>query len=287
MLSNSERITKQQQQQLQQQHQQFQQQQQQHHQQQEGTSDYGYLLEMELLDLDEDPSVPAPFPEISDHLNAGEPNLVRLEKLGRMLDRMNRDPLATPIQPYSNMGPPPAPHPPPSHLPHHVRQMEAMHPPPPPLDRGDGRGWMYPDRSHNMRQQVDRTQQPTQQQLMAARQHQMLTTRNANNWAVEMERRRVMELQQMQMNNPPHHHHHHHSMKGGTASSSKPNISLLPTSVMRQIHNAKSPGQPPPVSEVAYNIIILCFDHYGFCRLENYPRILLWATGGWIMVCPV
>ena len=76
-----------------------------------------------------------------------------------------------------------------------------------------------------------------------------------NNWAIEMERRRVMELQQMRerererdmherdvrermlaggsggsMGGSSHHHHHHHH-------PSKPNISLLPTAVMRQLHN--------------------------------------------------
>ncbi len=94
---------------------------------------------------------------------------------------------------------------------------------------------------------------PTPQQLAATRQQQMMAAgpRNAaKNWAVEMEQRRLQELRQMQIAKK--------DMYGGVASaggggggggygkgpaSNKPNISLLPTAVMRHIHTSK-PSQP-------------------------------------------
>lgn len=74
-----------------------------------------------------------------------------------------------------------------------------------------------------------------------------------NNWAVEMERRRLIELQKMRerernmrermMVGPGESVHHH--------ASSKPNISLLPTAVMRQLHNSN-----PNHSVSAYSFIM-------------------------------
>ena len=78
---------------------------------------------------------------------------------------------------------------------------------------------------------------------------------SSQSWAVEMEQRRRAELQGMREREARergaaavrerlmgvgggdlslHHHHHHHHQ--GLAS--KPNISLLPTAVMRQLHNS-------------------------------------------------
>ena len=201
---------------------------------------YGYLLEKELLDLEDDLPVPnIPFP---DHLTEGIPNLRRLEQLEQMLERMDRmDPTAAQFQGYPNMPPPHHPH----HHHHQVHQMDHHIPMThPPMDRDGGRGWMYLDRG--MRQ-VDRTR-PTPQQLAAAKQHQMLTsTRNANNWAVEMERRRVMELRQMELAKEKEQQLYGSgtSLHGFTrkATSSKPNISLLPTAVMRHIHSSKPAHQ--------------------------------------------
>ena len=69
-----------------------------------------------------------------------------------------------------------------------------------------------------------------------------------NNWAIEMERRRVMELQQMR--------ERERMMAAASGSSShqqmyssRPNISLLPTAVMRQLHNSNpnhSVSEPSP-----------------------------------------
>ena len=221
-----------------------------------------YLIEKDLLDLDEDLTASnLPFPsDLSDGLvSRGEPNLVRLERLERMLEKMDQmDPMGPQLQSYPSM-----PHPPHSFIPpgpHHAHshpharhQMDPhvpMHPSQ--LDRGEGRGWMYHEgQQHGMRQMVDRTH-PSPQQMEAVRQHQMLTsgnTRSANNWAVEMERRRVTELRQMQLakerelyGTSPH---------ANKVSSSKPNIGLLPTAVMRHMHTKHS----QPVSFDDYMVI--------------------------------
>lgn len=190
---------------------------------------YGYTSEKELLDIDMEEDLPG------SNMMFPEPNLRRLEQLERMLENMDR------MDPNSHNVPPPShsSHPPP-HRRHQMDQRVPMHPAQ--LDR-DGRGWMH--------YQQDRGRShPTPQQLAAARQHQMLTnSRGANNnWAVEMEQRRVMELRQMQQlakekelygGGPPPGSGAMGPQGYGKGSSSKPNISLLPTAVMRHIHTNK------------------------------------------------
>jgi hypothetical protein len=188
---------------------------------------YNYPLDKELMKIEEDLSVP-------NHLGFPEPNLRRLEQLERMLETMDRMDPATQHYEYQNMAPPPQP-------PHRLHPMDQRVPVQ--LDR-EGRSWMY------SQEQRGQAQHPTPQQLAAARQHQMLTNArgSANNWAVEMEQRRLMELRQMQLAKekemyggsgghtiPPH-----QGFKG--SHPAKPNISLLPTAVMRHMHTNK-PGQ--------------------------------------------
>lgn len=206
---------------------------------------FGYPLDKELLNIEEDLSgANMPFPE---------PNLRRLEQLERMLETMDRmDPTTAQLYDYHNTNTTaqPAPHtsfPPHPHRHHHqvdqrtlpVHPAGGAH-----LDR-EGRGWMYA-----AQEQPRARTHPTPQQFAAARQHQMLTSSRgcANNWAVEMEQRRVMELRQMQLAKEKelyggaagHSGSHHQGYK--PPPSSKPNISLLPTAVMRHMHSSK-PGQ--------------------------------------------
>ena len=179
---------------------------------------------------------PMPYPE---------PHLRRLEQLERMLESMDRmDP--TVGQPPPRQGYLPPSHPPPP--PHHLHQMDPhlpMHPSQ--MERDGGRGWMYPERGR-----------PTPQQIVAARQQQMMAAggpRSTRNWAVEMEQRRLQELRQMQLAKEKE------GMYGGGIpagvgyggkglATSKPNISLLPTAVMRHIHTNK----PSPTVSVAGHV---------------------------------
>lgn len=187
---------------------------------------FGYPLDKEILNIEEDLSVA--------NMDFPEPNIRRLEQLERMLETMDRmDPTATPLPGYHNV-PTAAParpsHPPPHRHLHQMDQCVPVHQ----VDRG---GWMFPQ---------ERGTHPTPQQLAAARQHQMLTSsRNANNWAVEMEQRRLMELRQMQLAKEKEMYGggvpHGGMIPRGYSKSPKPNISLLPTAVMRHLHNKPNP----------------------------------------------
>lgn len=195
------------------------------------SSSYGlaYPLDKELLNIEEDLSG-------TNHMAFPEPNLRRLEQLERMLETMDRmDPSTTQHYEYHNMPAPHAPLPPPPRRLHQMDQRVPVHPAQ--MDR-EGRGWMY--------QQEQRGRSyPTQQQLAAARQHQMLTNARgtANNWAVEMEQRRLVELRQMQLAKEKELYSSGMPPQGYKAvHPSKPNISLLPTAVMRHMHTNK-PGQ--------------------------------------------
>lgn len=162
-----------------------------------------------------------------------EPNLRRLEQLERMLKTMDRmDPVAGSYRGVSSHPAPPPPH--------HLHQMDQRVPTHvSQLDR-ESRGWMQYQQQNRARPH------PSAQQLAASRQQQLLaTSRSPNNWAVEMEQRRLMELRQMQLAKEKE---MYSGASGGVAvhpqaynkgPSSKPNISLLPTAVMRHIHTIK------------------------------------------------
>lgn len=139
-------------------------------------------------------------------INRGEPsvpNLSRLHTIERMLESLDRSHAHTgPLPPSRGYGP----FPPPPHsmgvLPQSKRVTPTQREQHPPLE-SEG-GWMYPEASPEMRQQPD-MYRPSTRQFVSNRPYQMMMQSggsgrpNANNWAVEMERRRVMELQQMQM----------------------------------------------------------------------------------------
>ena len=211
---------------------------------------FGYALDKELLDIEE---ASISFPE---------PNLKRLEQLERMLETMDRmDPS---LQGYHNALPPHTSFPPPPHhhphhhhhrLPHQMDQRVPTHH----LDqREGGRGWIQYQQDRLARTHPLPHPPPpaAQQQLGGARQqqqHQMLpNSRNPNNWAVEMEQRRLLELRQMQLAKEKEMYGGGGLGSGGGGApmpspqggyskgpSSKPNISLLPTAVMRHIHTSK------------------------------------------------
>lgn len=223
-----------------------------------------YHLDRDLLDLEED--LPASEDLMATLLlGRGEPNPRRLEQIRSMIDKLDGvDPMAAP---------PPQSSPYPPHLPVHSHLR--MHTPTSHLlqqDREGGTrgGWMYPERQYGngpggmRQQQMEWGMRPSPQQMAAARQHQMLMSgnnsggsgggRSANNWAVDMERRRIMELRQMQLakekdmysHGSPHTYGNSglpHSSSASSSSSSKPNISLLPTAVVRQMHNSKTSHQ--------------------------------------------
>lgn len=219
-----------------------------------------YHLDRDFLDLEED--LPASEDLVETLLGRGEPNLRRLEKLRTMINKLDFvDPMAASPTQSSTYLPPPPVH---SHL--------RMHPPathPLQQDREGGTrgGWIYPERHYGgsgMRQhQMEWGVCPSPQQVAAARQHQVLISggnagtgggRSANNWAVEMERRRIMELRQMQMAKEKEMYSHGtpprtygNSGPAGphstSSSTSKPNISLLPTAVVRQMHSSKTNHQ--------------------------------------------
>lgn len=185
----------------------------------------GYAFEKELLDIEDDlTGASMPFPE---------PNLRRLEQLERMLETMDRmDPTTARQQGYPGV---PAHS---SHTPHHLQQMDQRVTAHLPQER-EGRGWMQYQQTTRGRPH------PSTQQLAASRQQQMLaSSRLPNNWAVEMEQRRVIELRQMQLAKEKE---LYGGAQGGGAvppqsyskGHSKPNISLLPTAVMRHIHTSK------------------------------------------------
>ena len=231
---------------------------------------FGYPLDKELLNIEEDLSVA--------NMDFPEPNIRRLEQLERMLETMDRmDPTATPLPGYHHVptavparpSHTPPSHPPPHRLLHQIDQRVPVHQ----MDRG---GWMFPQ---------ERGVHPTPQQLAAARQHQMLTSsRTANNWAVEMEQRRLMELRQMQLAQEKEMYGggvppggggvpHGGMMPQGYSKSPKPNISLLPTAVMRHLHNKPSP-QVSQYSQLC-NHVVTC----GACRLLTSPRLVPSAAG--------
>lgn len=220
-----------------------------------------YHLDRELLELEDDLAPASEDLVVETLLGRGEPNLRRLEQLQRMIDKLDYvDPMAaSQTQMFSYVPPPP------------VRLR--MHPPmthPLQQDREGGvrPPWIYPERQYGssgpggMRpQQMEWGVHPSAQQVAAPRQHQMLISggggggggggRSANNWAVEMERRRIMELRQMQLAKEKEMYSHgalpHTYGNSGpphsSSSSSKPNISLLPTAVVRQMHNSKTSHQ--------------------------------------------
>lgn len=201
--------------------------------------------------------VTMPFPE---------PNLRRLEQLERMLETMDAQ-----LPSYHGGGVPAhTSHPPPP--PHHLHQMDQRVPTHlSQLDR-EGRAWMQYQQPNRGRPH------PSAQQLAASRQQQMLaTSRPPNNWAVEMEQRRVMELRQMQLAKEKE----MYSGGGGAVPpqayskgpSSKPNISLLPTAVMRHIHS--KPSQTVSL-QLAIKLRSFPLPHP---RLLTFPRLLPLATG--------
>lgn len=213
-----------------------------------------------------------------------EPNLRRLEQLERMLETMDRmdptrmDTATAQHYDFHPMAAPQASLPPPPHRLHQMDQRVPMQ-----MDR-EGRGWMYP-------QEPRGRALPTPQQLAAARQHQMLTNARggANNWAVEMEQRRLIELRQMQLAKE-------NEMYGGATPTggipppqgykashpSKPNISLLPTAVMRHMHTNK-PGQAVSWGTAKAGADPVIFTLHP-CRVLTFPRLPQSATG-WIKVC--
>lgn len=113
-------------------------------------------------------------------------------------------------------------------------------------DKWTERSWIYPE---NQSMEYGGLQRPVDPLGPSMMHHQQSTGRSgslasrppSNKWAIEMEQRRLMELQEMRErerglrermmarvpggDTPPHLH-----------TSSKPNISLLPTAVMRQLH---------------------------------------------------
>ena len=232
-------------------------------------SNLAYHLDRDLLDLEVD-LAPASEDLVETLLGKGEPNLRRLKQLQHMIDKLDfMDPMAASQTVMSSYLPPPPVH---SHL--------RMHPPnTSPLQQGvegNVRGpWIYPERQYcgsgpgGMRQpQMEWGVHPSPQQVAVPRQHQMLINgggRSANNWAVEMERRRIMELRQMQLAKEKDMYSHgslpHTYGNSGPpphcSSSSKPNISLLPTAVVRQMHNSKVNHQvcmfPPSCVCYIYN----------------------------------
>ena len=191
------------------------------------TPSYGFALEKELLDMEDDFS-----PRSASPIPYSEPHLRRLEQLERMLETMDRmDPTVSQPPPphhhHQGYFPPAHPAPPPHHL---LHQMDHPHAP---MER-EGRGWMYPERG--------RPAPPPQQ---ARQQQPMLPPGGprtaAKNCAVEMEQRRIQELHQMQMAKEKEVEAYggRGGFGKGPSSSSKPNISLLPTAVMRHIHTSK------------------------------------------------
>ena len=205
-----------------------------------------YNLDRELLDIEEDLSTSEDFLR-----GTGEPNLRRLEQLRHMISKLDyTDPMATPIPQPSPYGPHP-------HLAHpHLRtHPSTSHPVHVDRDSSPRGNWIFSDRQ---RHQMEWGLRPSPHQIALARQQQMIAGgsssnvgRTANNWAVEMERRRIMELRQMQLakekevyaqGNPPHTYGNSVPLHS-SITSSKPNISLLPTAVVRQMHSSKSNHQ--------------------------------------------
>ena len=129
------------------------------------------------------------------------------------------------------------------------RHMTALH------DKWIDQSWPYPenpsmDYSGYHRPPVDPLGPQVVPHPTAGRSMSMPGRPPPNNWAIEMERRRVNELQQMQERDRDLRERERERLLaggggggGGGSSShqqpypSKPNISLLPTAVMRQIHN--------------------------------------------------
>ena len=157
--------------------------------------------------------------------------------------------------------------------PHHrLHQVEQRLPPAQlsQLDR-ESRAWMQ--YHHQQQQQARGRPHPTMQQIAASRQQQMMggVSRPPNNWAVEMEQRRVMELRQMQLAKEKELYgrasgHAVPSQVYNKGPSSKPNISLLPTAVMKHMHTSK-PNQAVSHSHTCRPIIyvVLCCYFIG-CR---------------------
>lgn len=177
------------------------------------STNFGYLLEKEL-DFDDEhiippPPAPAPAREYPARLiSRGDPpapNLSRLHTIERMLENLDRSHghSHSGAMPSSRgYGPlPPHPH---AGIPSHMGVLPQTKRVPSTqrehrLMEGEGGGWMYPEHLPEMRQQQPEMYRPSAHQLASGRQYQMGSRSSANNWAVEMERRRVMELQQMQL----------------------------------------------------------------------------------------
>ena len=213
---------------------------------------HNYNLEQELRDIEDDLST-------SEEFMIGTRRLKHLRHMINKLDYADH-PIPTPAHYPAH----------PTHVnPHYHQPHLRPHPSvsrPVPMDRdgngGVARNWAYSDRQ---RQQMEWVR-PSAHHIAIAGQHQQhvmaggvvggsgsSSSRSANHWAVEMEHRRIMELQQMQQakkkempfipGNPIAHTYSNSVPPHSSGTSSKPNISLLPTSVVRQMHSTKSSHQ--------------------------------------------
>ena len=239
-------------------------------------ADFGLLLEEELGFDDE---LPPPPPLPPQHPGSGGGYLPGRQGGGGGGGLHKMDPSMLHLLSQQQR---PIPHP--GRLaPHHTSSSAVPH-------QRDGGSWVYPEAElarqtavagEQLRQQQQQQQQ--QQHRLRQQQQQQLMAgvggggggggsggRPSNQWAVEMERRRLLELHQMErerMYNYPS-----QQMVGINLCTcgrrlivfclphqppmSKPNISLLPTAVMRQIHNSKtnhSVSTPLPSPLTAYH----------------------------------
>ena len=124
----------------------------------------------------------------------------------------------------------PSPHPHSSH-PHQAPPLTSH-----PHEKWVERSWIHPenasvDYSGLQRSSVDPLALPVMHHHHQSGRSASLSNRPLpNSWAIEIEQRRRVELQSMRERLEPSLHPRH--------TSSKPNISLLPTAVMRQLHNS-------------------------------------------------
>jgi len=212
-----------------------------------------YNLERELRDIEEDLSASEEYAR----------GTRRLDQLRHMINKLDYADHPAPTSAHYPTHPthitPPNRH---YHQPHPRPHPSASHPVP--MDR-DGSGsvarnsWVYSERQ---RQQMEWGLRPPAHHIAIAGRHQQhmmaggsgsSSSRNANHWAVEMEHRRIVELQQMQQTknkdmafaqgNPTARTYSNSVSPHSSGTSSKPNISLLPTSVVRQMHSTKSSHQ--------------------------------------------
>ncbi len=227
-----------------------------------------YNLDRELMDLEK-----TILPSEEFLRGTVKPNLRRLEQLRHMIQNLDCGDQAggasgsqqSQYPPHPHGAPPP--HVPPQHQHHHHQHVRPHLSPSHPvhMERDDGgvpQGhWGYSDRQrHQMEWAGMRPSQHQYPPMPRPQQHPVPgggnsgpgsgASRNSNNWAVDMERRRILELQQMQKEKDAYVPGSHAGMSysgsaplHSSATSSRPNISLLPTSVVRQMHNTKSSHQ--------------------------------------------